>query len=93
MSERPLFPGGHCLVGTQVPGGPGFDTLETLPVAFSSPEWQRWVLRSPPLDAVVSLHGEMAQCRHGPAICNSVSRRCRRGPSSTALEGGGERRD
>ena len=44
-------------------------------------------------DAVFPKVGEMAQCRHGPAICDSVPRRCRREPSSIASSGGAKGRD
>ena len=58
-------------------------------MAFSAQGWQRCLLRSPPPDAIFPLVGEMAQCRHGPTICDNVPRHCRHGPSSTASGGGG----
>ena len=62
------------MAGAQVPRGPGSDTLEALPVAFSATGWQRCVLRSPPPEATFPMVGEMAQCWHGPAICDIVPR-------------------
>ena len=88
-SEGPVIPWGQCLVGTQVLGGPRLDALETLPVASSVQGRQRCVLRSPPPNAVLPLVGAMAPCRHGPAICDNVPRRGRRGPFSTPSGGGG----
>ena len=41
-----------------------------------------------PSGAIFPLVGETAKRRHGPAICDSVPRRCGRGPSSNASGGG-----
>ena len=69
-SDPPFIPRGQCLVGTQVPGGRGFDALETLSVAFSMQEGQHYAVRSPTPNAFLPLVGAMAQFPHGPTICD-----------------------
>ena len=66
-SIRSLVPCRQCMAGAQVPGGPGTNALEELPVAFSTKEWQRCVLCSPPPDAILPLVGEAPAAFHPPA--------------------------
>ena len=66
-SIRSLVPCRQCMAGAQVPGGPGTNALEELPVAFSTKDWQRCVLCSPPPDAILPLVGEAPAAFHPPA--------------------------